>query len=154
MANLMGWVFWGWKPGTRSGWLSCECSAWGLLSKIKFGEAAALTIEISNAVIAEPCDRPMIPSYWFCDSSSDHHFTYLYLINSTAQRYGANVNGSNIQYHPIDQMLSYHVRDSYQGSTKAERMNGEHYASEGHPRNKGWQCLIACPLDCGCWLRR
>src|ERR1700733_6777951 len=30
----------------------------------------------SNAVIAAPCDKPMIPSYWFFDNSSDHHFTW------------------------------------------------------------------------------
>jgi hypothetical protein len=88
-------------------------------SKTNFGEAVVVTIEISNAVIAEPCDKPMIPSYWFCDSSSDHHFTYLCLINSTAQRHDTDINGSNLQYHPIDQIFSYHVRDSYQASTKA-----------------------------------
>jgi hypothetical protein len=35
-----------------------------------------LTMQRSNAVIAAPCDKPMIPSYWFFDNSSDHHFTW------------------------------------------------------------------------------
>jgi len=33
------------------------------------------TIETSNAVIAAPWDKPMIPSYLSFDSLSDHHFT-------------------------------------------------------------------------------
>jgi hypothetical protein len=36
---------------------------------------AALTMDKSRPVIAEPWDRPMMPSYWFFDSSSDHHRT-------------------------------------------------------------------------------
>lgn len=32
-------------------------------------------MERSKAVIAAPCDKPIMPSYWFFDSSSDHHLT-------------------------------------------------------------------------------
>ena len=92
IANLMGCVFWGWKPGTFSGWLSCAYIELDSSERFFFPNNSyiagnhkngkgVLTIERSRAVIADPCDRPMTPSYSFFDSSLDHHFTWLHSIS-------------------------------------------------------------------------
>lgn len=92
IANLMGCVFWGWKPGTFSGWLSCAYIELDSSERFFFPNNSCiagnhkngkgvLTIERSRAVIADPCDRPMTPSYSFFDSSLDHHFTWLHSIS-------------------------------------------------------------------------
>jgi hypothetical protein len=45
------------------------------MTRTRNGDNDEVTIEMSNAAIADPCDRPITPSYWFFDNSSDHHFT-------------------------------------------------------------------------------
>jgi hypothetical protein len=41
-------------------------------------------MERSKAAIAAPCDKPITPSYWFLDSSSDHHLTWPFFVSVVA----------------------------------------------------------------------
>ena len=59
-----------------------------------------LTIETSKAVMADPCDNPMTPSYWFLDNSSDHHFTCVCEYPSVSAEGGVDKETGHVQFLP------------------------------------------------------